>query len=188
MNYHNADGTIQYEVPEELQAHFAAELPRGASEQERSQIRGTIIEQADELTHFTKESPGLPETALTAIYLNYTQQGFFPEDFILAAWDLVRQCQIDQVLTEPLVWEDSRELEFDPTMNFSHGFDWFGWRYFRLETIGFNGQRYAIWPDQTAFGQRWSAYGGKNGAFAYQAYRTQIQAEAAVARWSKEDK
>jgi hypothetical protein len=63
-----------------------------------------------------------------------------------------------------LVWEDTREVEFDQTMMFGLGYDFDGLEYHRWEAntpIG----RFAIWPGQTAPMKDWSVYGGKSGWF-----------------------
>lgn len=57
-------------------------------------------------------------------------------------------------------WLDTRELQFDETMIFGHGYDFAGWHDYRLEihtSIGI----FAVWK---AHGY-WHAYGGPTGSY-----------------------
>ena len=77
-------------------------------------------------------------------------------------------------------WEDTSDVEFDPTVMFGKGWDSFGWEL--REEIQCKNGRYAVWKE----GKKWSAYGGYDGAMNYCGFDSEGDAKAAAERWGSE--
>lgn len=56
-----------------------------------------------------------------------------------------------------LIWEDTREVVLDTTMQFGTGYDHTGWEHMRSEAASPAG-RWAIWPDALGSNSKWNAY------------------------------
>jgi hypothetical protein len=91
---------------------------------------------------------------------------------------------IDAIIRR-LEWDDTRDVEFDPTMIFGFGYDYSGIDDFRLEAKGRMGN-YAVWPESSS-PRTYSLYRDSDGAFAYGEYDSYEEAQAAAERWDSED-
>lgn len=75
------------------------------------------------------------------------------------------------------MWEDTRDVNFDGTMAFGIGYDWDGWEDFREEIHTQKGS-FAIWP--TGWKKEWYAYGGEDGTYWNNGFKTKQEARDAV--------
>lgn len=64
-------------------------------------------------------------------------------------------------LASAALWEDTREVRFDDTVMFGHGYDWDGWESLRDEMHTRAAGSFAIWPE----GGQWHAYGTDQGRY-----------------------
>lgn len=79
-------------------------------------------------------------------------------------------------MANELIWEDTRDVIFDETTLFNHGFDFDGWECLRQEAQTKKG-RFAIWPDSLRKNSKWSMYGGIEGYLALSDFNSENEAK-----------
>lgn len=107
LNYHNERGEYQYLVPPALETEFYKEFPSNATPDQHIVARGKWLTRASEVVYdylVDQLTPKKPRRdsgdILYQIFTDYIFQGFMPEDFILAAWDLVSRCQCERIFAD----------------------------------------------------------------------------------------
>jgi len=81
-----------------------------------------------------------------------------------------------------LAWNDTNNVEFDSTVVFSKGYNFFGLDYLRLEAVGQRGN-YLIWPEFFNGTERWSVYRDSDGCYAFEQFASQEEAMAEADKW-----
>lgn len=76
-----------------------------------------------------------------------------------------------------LTWDDTREISFDASVVFGHGYDIEPWELMRLEAKTLAGD-FAIWPNRLSGATAWSLYDATDGALHFEEFATDFQAEA----------
>lgn len=80
-----------------------------------------------------------------------------------------------------LQWEDTQDVQFDFTVQFGLGYDFYGLDNLRLEAKGLNGN-YLAWPSSG----KWSLYRDTDGAMAFEKYNSFKECREAAERWQED--
>lgn len=82
-----------------------------------------------------------------------------------------------------LIWEDGKNVEFDHTVMFGHGYDFFGLNFFSQSAKGSNGN-YLIWPKNK--GTDYSLYRDSDGMMAFEKFKDEESCKQAAEKWNEE--